>query len=559
MKLRSICLVLALTACSNGIAPIPNHAATAARRATGSIAILITVPKKKAHRRRPGYISPSTQGITLSIAGPTNVSQTVALQPNAANCSSSAGATSCTLSIGALVPCTGSANCYVASITAYDAVSCAATCTIPATANKLSGAQTVAFDVVAGKANTLALVLGGVPASILVSPLKVGYVRGDASGLKLWGPAAQQLVAEAQDADGNVILGPGAPSISVSTSGANLTATQPAATTPNVFTLHGQVTGAPPQVRAGAAKLTIVAVPTAQSGGSPISVTVPVTIAHSAVYVATNTSILTYLDGQTAVATRTITSTDSCLKGTNGIAVNGIGTIFASSPNKNEVCSYLDGTVGPVAGSTVIAGAATGFANPSGLAIDSSGTLLVANQSEISLFAAQSSGNVAPSATIAGSATEISEIFYLARDSSGTIYVGNYFVPNINEYSPLLTGDVSPVGQLAGVATGLNEPSGMAIDTNGRLYVANYGNASVTEYAAGATGNASPVVTLSGANTNITNPDGVALDASGTLYVADYGAEEILEFANGASGDATPIATIPIPAGPSAIAVVPSL
>jgi hypothetical protein len=560
MKLPSLCLALALTACSNGIAPIPNTAsAVAAHRASGGLTILISVPHPRKHARRPGFISPSTQAVTLAVTGPTPISETVALLPSAANCSSTTGTTSCTLSIAGLVPCTGSTNCYVASVTAYDAVSCSPACTIPGTAHKLSGAQAVAFGVVAGRANTLALVLGGIPASILVSPLKSGYVQGDAGGLKLWGPAVQKLIAVALDADGNVILGPGAPKISVSSGGANLAATDPAVAAPNVFTLRAPVTGSPPAVTPGVAQLHVLAVPAAQSGGSEISASIPVTVAHSAVYVTTDASILTYLDGNTAVASRAIAGSNPCLDGVNSIAVNANLTIFASSSNANQVCVFPDGFNGNATASASIAGAATGFNTPSGLALDSSGSLYVANLFEIAEFFPGSSGNVAPAATIVGSSTQIADVFYVTLDRTGTIYAANYYANSINAYAPFITGNVAPIAQLSGAATGLDGPSGMAIDANGRLHVADSGNASITEYASGASGNTPPLATISGASTSIINPKGVAIDAAGTLYVSDYGAVAILEFANGAHGNVTPTVTIPESTGPTAIAVVPPM
>lgn len=89
---------------------------------------------------------------------------------------------------------------YDAAISTYDAGN-----------TKLSQGQFVGFTVIPGQANTIPLTLSGIPASLRVSSGALGVHGTQSTGSTLYGVAQQNLIVQALDADGNVIVGPGSP------------------------------------------------------------------------------------------------------------------------------------------------------------------------------------------------------------------------------------------------------------------------------------------------------------------------------------------------------------
>ncbi|MBV8644531.1 MAG: hypothetical protein JO225_11570 [Candidatus Eremiobacteraeota bacterium] len=219
-------------AAPNTTAPVPSL--------TGQARFTITVPKAAASSatRRPAYISPSTQSITVTTSGPTILNQTANLTPTSTGCSSTLASTQCVLSL-ALLP-----GSYTATITTYDQTG--------GTGNVLSSGQNVAFTIVAGTANTVALTLSGVPTSYLVATTSALVSGSMAGGFSIAGinQSPQGFIVEALDADGNAIVGPGSPTYAVSVvSGAGWTTSNPTASKPSVFTVTSPGSGVPATIK----------------------------------------------------------------------------------------------------------------------------------------------------------------------------------------------------------------------------------------------------------------------------------------------------------------------
>lgn len=237
--------VVMLAACGGGggghsaLLPVPQ----ATTQSAGSARFVITIPKMSSTSKRPAYISPSTQSLTLVVkqGATTVVNQTASLTPTSSGCTSTLASTQCVLMIS-LAP-----GSYTATITTFDGAAGAG--------NILSSGQNIAFTIVAGQANTVALTLDGVPASYLVVATSSSVTGSMASGFAIAGidESPQGFIVEALDADGNTIVGPGAPSYALSvTSGAGWTATNPATTTPNNFTVTSPATGSTATIKATA-------------------------------------------------------------------------------------------------------------------------------------------------------------------------------------------------------------------------------------------------------------------------------------------------------------------
>jgi virginiamycin B lyase len=209
-----------------------------------TVAIRIKIPKRKHHRHdhRPAYVSASTQGMTLLLGGATALSETIGLTPGSPGCTAGAGGTICTESV-ALAPCPSPANCYSGVIVTYDKVLClGSACTIPPEAHQLSANQDISFSVVTGKQNTVPLTLDGIPASVAILPGPFSTLVGNsASGFALSKcvTAPQVVSVVGVDADGNDIVGPGAPASPTLTSNdtTHLAVATPPPSSPNTFEL----------------------------------------------------------------------------------------------------------------------------------------------------------------------------------------------------------------------------------------------------------------------------------------------------------------------------------
>jgi virginiamycin B lyase len=211
-----------LAACSAGsIATLPAgrtapNAAAVSSGHTAALILHIKIPKREHPRRglRPAYVSPSTQGMTVAFSGPSRVSQTIGLTRSSPGCTAGANGTVCSKAI-ALSACPTTANCYIGSIATYDAISCTGSnCTIPPGAHVLSANQDVGFSVARGRSNALDFTLAGVPASVRLLPGASSALASNSAG----GLTVSKCVTTPQsvsvigvDADGNDIVGPGAP------------------------------------------------------------------------------------------------------------------------------------------------------------------------------------------------------------------------------------------------------------------------------------------------------------------------------------------------------------
>jgi len=527
--------VIALGACSqtpNTLPPMSPRVAAS----NATLTLRIRVPKTDARqgRHRPGYVSPATKALTIAISGPTKLNLIVALAP---------GVNTVALP---LKPCS-TASCYTATLAAYDAVTCAKTCSIPAGAHKLSADQNVTLSVVKGSHNVADFTLSGIPAGITIAALHPGYVQGDAHRLKLWGPAAQRIAVLALDADGNTIVGPGAPSISAKSSSATLAVAQPATTEPNVVGLRAVTHGSPAVVTPGTVRLTLTATPSKGSGAGALSISVPVAIAHSALYVATSVSkVDAYYDGNTSSPNLAIVGANTLIDGPriDQIAVDANGTIYvAQSESQGQILAFPAGSHGNVAPSANINGVSTLIDHAGGVAIGY-GTIYVSNITPGLLeFGTGTSGNVTASGAINGSNTTLSGPLGLALDGNGNLYVANSNANSIVEFAAGSSANATPSAIISGANTNLLTPFTVTLDADGSIYTSG-SNGSIEKFAPGATGNATPAAIISGANTTLpTYVYAVALDANGTLYAGGGASPYLLEFAKGAHGNVAPVKT----------------
>jgi kumamolisin len=173
------------------------------------------------------------------------------------------------------------------------------------------------------------------------------------------------------------------------------------------------------------------------------------------------------------------------------------------------------------------------FSYPSGIALDSSGDLFIADYDNNCIREVTPAGVVStPYGSTSGrhgntNGTGNSARFYnpnaIVADSSNNLYVADTSNNSIRK----ITASGAAVSTLA---TGFNAPNGIAIDSSGNLYVADSGNnvikkvtsAGSVSILAGTSGTAG-YVNASGTAAKFNNPASVAVDSLGNVYVADYG------------------------------------
>jgi len=222
-----------------------------------------------------------------------------------------------------------------------------------------------------------------------------------------------------------------------------------------------------------------------------------------------------------------------------------------------------------------IAGSKTMLDYPTGIALDSKGTIYVANASggpvvpheiydvgRVTIYPPDSTGNVAPMAVISGKQTGLALPFGIALDSDENIYVANLNTANVGDphlnnssitvYAPGSKGDAVPSAIIAGDKTGLVDARGIALDSDGNLYTegsVNQMGFSINVYPPGSNGNVAPAAAIFGPDTGVVFPDAIALDADRNLYVLNnqggpVGAGLVTIYPAGSSGNVAPSSTI---------------
>ena len=233
--------------------------------------------------------------------------------------------------------------------------------------------------------------------------------------------------------------------------------------------------------------------------------------------------------------------------GINCVAVDAAGNVYVADFYNNKIIKITDaGIVTTLAGSglqgaTDGIGTAASFNYPSGLAIDAAGNVYVADGRNYKIRKITPAGVVT---TLAGSgssgvtdgigtAASFQDPSGIAVDATGNIYVADSSNQKIRKITPAgvvttLAGSGSR-GAIdgTGTAASFNNPTGVAVDAAGNVYVADSDNQKIRKINA-----AGVVTTLAGSGTagaidgtgtaaSFNNPTGVAVDVTGNVYVAD--------------------------------------
>jgi hypothetical protein len=471
-----------------------------------SVTIRIDAPSAASSsgvKRRPAYLSPATQSITISINGGTPVAQN--LTPAGGNCS--------TPSFGATPVCTLVASAPVGTDTftfvTYDGAN--------GTGNALSQ-NTIAQKIVAGQVNTVSVTLEGVPVGVVATPYpNQTNVTATATGYILLGTTAANFLIVATDADGNVIIGPGTPTLTVTSSSSSLKVAA-VANNPNKFVLTPQTDGA--------------------------SVTLNISAAGGSGGTATGAIALTLKALPPTSLPQTLYS---YVSGTNEIDIFAPGSVSTSAPI-GKLTSTLQ------------------VAQPGGLAWAPGGALDVAGNTNVGVGALVVQYSASQLSAHSGTPTTILQSYQasfntklpfevggMAVDSQGDVFVTGelYADPPASAFSLFEYkagfGPTTPPITISASTTGNTNPSYVRIDSNNILYVANAPqtdmniSGSVLEFSASNPSTA-PIRTIGGVNSNagFTTVGGMAVGPDGTLVVIDAITNAVYGFAPGTTNNPSP-------------------
>ncbi|HEV3201474.1 MAG TPA: hypothetical protein VGZ73_26425 [Bryobacteraceae bacterium] len=256
--------------------------------------------------------------------------------------------------------------------------------------------------------------------------------------------------------------------------------------------------------------------------------------------------------------------TSGSLVSPTGVAVDSAGNLYIADQNASRIRKVSGGSITTVAGNGTYGysgdnGPATSasLAGPTSVAVDSSGNLYIADfgNHRIRKVSGGTITTVAGNGTAGNSGDDgpatsasLNNPSGVAVDSAGTLYLADYGNNRIRKVAGGnitagagngrygFSGDGGPA-----TSASLNGTVAVAVDSSGNLYLADLGNNRVRKVSGGI------IITVAGNGTagfsgdggpatsaSLDSPAGMAVDAAGNLYIADMGNSRIRAVLSGA-------------------------
>ena len=466
-QLRPLCIAatLLVSACSGGgggsITPASPTSTSTTSSAGAAAKLSIVVPQKSTTssqltKRAPQYISPSSAQLNVAVNGGSTTAY--GLSPSTPGCTVTAQQLSCVFSI----PAPAGNDSFALSLA-------------DGAGNVLSR-NVVNATLTAGATTPVNVTLDAVPASVAIVPGAAATIDGTAStGFHIPGLFAQPIELEALDADGNVIIGPGAPTIGTPTVTGSATVVSANTNDPNAYVLKSA----------------------AGAGGQTISVKATATSA----------------DGTTISSSQNFTYTPAIVTASGRL-------ITAYSVESGKQIALWSACPGLCA-LTIATGIQTDAAGNVYAMVE-----FIAGISQTRVVQIYSAGSTVLTSQL-NSTNGVTGAVSVAFDKNNMIYVLNtgtgfgltHKPPSITEYA---AGATSPKYKITG---GLSSPQSIAVDGTGKVYVSD--GAHVSVYPAGAAATWSSQLS----DPSLASAGYLAFDKAGGLYVGDLTNKNIHYFA----------------------------
>ena len=238
-----------------------------------------------------------------------------------------------------------------------------------------------------------------------------------------------------------------------------------------------------------------------------------------------------------------------------GLAIDATGNMYIADGDNDYIRKInTSGVISSIAGNgsggnTGDGGQATAaeLSFPTGVAVDGSGNIYIADKENNSIRRVNASGIISTMAGTgvagysgdggAATAAKLNNPSGVVVDAAGNVYIGDKINNRVRKVTP--SGNITTIagngtaafGGDSGPATAaqLSSPEGLAIDATGNIYVADAGNNRIRKITsggiistiagsgtAGAGGDAGPAT-----DAQLNGPSGVAIDGPGNIYIAD--------------------------------------
>jgi streptogramin lyase len=272
----------------------------------------------------------------------------------------------------------------------------------------------------------------------------------------------------------------------------------------------------------------------------------------------TSAGVVTLLAGQTNTGATDGTGAAASFNNPYGITVDSVGNVYVADTSNNRIRRITPaGLVSTLAGSTIGSfngiGTNATFNGPTGVVVNSEGIMYVADQSNhlIRRIAISGGGVTTLAGTVltggsadgTGTNATFSRPSGVAVDSSGTVYVAdtdNHRIRKITPAGVVTTLAGSTLGSTNGTGTNaqFNAPTGVAVDSAGNVYVADQTNNRIRKITSEGVvttlaGSTAAFANGTGTNAQFNTPYGVAVDSAGNVYVADQSNHLIRKIGSG--------------------------
>jgi DNA-binding beta-propeller fold protein YncE len=244
-----------------------------------------------------------------------------------------------------------------------------------------------------------------------------------------------------------------------------------------------------------------------------------------------------------------LNTSDISLSTPSGLVVDSSGDIYVADTGHSQI---VEVTARGVASVLTINGVSPALSAPAGVALDGAGNLYIADTGNNRVVRVTSAG---VASIVSMGSVILSAPKGVALDQAGDLFVAD---TGNNRIVEVTAGGAAAALSITGLSSpsALNTPLGLAVDVTGKLYIADSANSRIVEVAAGST--TGSVLSIAGDVVTLAAPSSVAVDGVGNVYIADSSSNSIAEVDAAGNGtlllDTAQLESVTL-SGPSGVAV----